>query len=150
MTTTACRGDRSRHVNPDGIPLNEPETAACAEALATEDQLVVSAVTVAGALVVAGRRGLGSEMAGLIDGLALKVVSVSLTVAKRAAENYARWGRGVNSAGRQGQGTAVLRHRMAGGESELAQVAAEPRPSRDRVVYRPSSQPEQCHGGQPR
>ena len=81
------------------ILLNEPETAACAEALATDDQLVVSAVTVAEALVVAERLDLGGEMAGLIDGLALEIVSVSQTAAKRVAECYARWGRGVNPAG---------------------------------------------------
>ncbi len=81
------------------ILLQEPETAACTEALVTDDQLVVSAVTVVEALVVAERRGLGGEMAGLIDGLALEVVSVSLTVAKRVAESYAQWGRGVNPAG---------------------------------------------------
>lgn len=81
------------------ILLQEPETAACTEALVTDDQLVVSAVTVVEALVVAERRGLGSEMAGLIDGLALEVESVSLTVAKRVAESYAQWGRGVNPAG---------------------------------------------------
>ena len=81
------------------ILLNEPETAACADALATDDQLVVSAVTVVEALVAADRRGLGSEMAGLIDGLALEVVTVSLSVANRVAACYARWGRGVNPAG---------------------------------------------------
>ena len=81
------------------ILLQEPETAACTEALVTDDQLVVSSVTVVEALVVAERRGLGSEMAGLIDGLALEVESVSLTVAKRVAESYAQWGRGVNPAG---------------------------------------------------
>jgi ribonuclease VapC len=81
------------------ILLNEPETAACAETLATDDQLVVSAVTVAEALVVAERLDLGGEMAGLIDGLALEIVSVSQTAAKRVAECYARWGRGANPAG---------------------------------------------------
>ncbi|MCY4497913.1 MAG: type II toxin-antitoxin system VapC family toxin [Rhodospirillaceae bacterium] len=81
------------------ILLQEPETAACTEALVTDDQLVVSAVTVVEALVVAERRGLGSEMAGLIDGLALDVVSVSPTVAKRVVESYAQWGRGMNPAG---------------------------------------------------
>ena len=50
------------------ILLQEPETAACTEALVTDDQLVVSAVPVVEAQVVAERRGLGSEMAGLIDG----------------------------------------------------------------------------------
>ncbi len=81
------------------ILLNEPETVACTEALATDDQLVVSAVTVVEALVVADRRGLGSEMARLNDGLALEIVSVSQTAAKRVAEYYARWGRGANPAG---------------------------------------------------
>ena len=41
------------------VLLDEPETAACAEALATNDQIVVSAGTVAEALIVAERRGLG-------------------------------------------------------------------------------------------
>ncbi len=80
------------------ILLDEPETVACTEALATDDQLVVSAVTVAEALVAAERRDLGGEMAGLIDGLALEIESVSMTAAKRVSEYYARWGRGANPA----------------------------------------------------
>ena len=81
------------------ILLDESETVACAEALATDDWIVISAVTVAEALVAAGRRGLGSEMARLIDGLALEVVSVSSAVAERVAEIHAQWGRGVHPAG---------------------------------------------------
>ena len=76
------------------ILLDESETVACAEALATDDRIVISAVTVA-----AGRRGLGSEMARLIDGLALEVVSVSSAVAERVAGIHAQRGRGVHPAG---------------------------------------------------
>ncbi len=81
------------------ILLDESETVACAEALATDDRIVISAVTVAEALVAAGRRGLGSEMARLIDDLALEVVSVSSAVAERVAGIHAQWGRGVHPAG---------------------------------------------------
>ena len=81
------------------VLLDEPEAAACVEALVTSDRIVISAGTVAEALIVGGRRGLGREMAGLIDGLGLEVTSVSLAAARRVAETYARWGRGANSAG---------------------------------------------------
>ena len=47
------------------ILLDEPEAAACAEAFATNDRIVISAATVAEALIVAERRGIGAEMADL-------------------------------------------------------------------------------------
>ena len=81
------------------VLLDEPQTSACAEALSTSDRIVISAVTVAESLIVAGRRGLGTEMADLIDGLGLEVASVSPAVARRVAESYARWGKGVSPAG---------------------------------------------------
>ncbi len=81
------------------VLLDEPETAACAAALATNDQIVVSAATVAEALIVAERRGLGAEMAQLIDGLGLEIVSVTQAVARRVAGAYAQWGKGVDPAG---------------------------------------------------
>ena len=81
------------------VLLDEPETEPCVEALVTNDRIVISAGTVAEALIVAGRRGLGREMAELIDGLGLEVMNVSLAVARRVAETYARWGKGVNPAG---------------------------------------------------
>ena len=81
------------------VLLDEPETEACAEALSTADRIVVSAGTVAEALIVAERRGLGVEMAQLIEGLGLEIVSVTLAVARRAAGSYAQWGKGVNPAG---------------------------------------------------
>lgn len=68
------------------ILLSEPEAPACAEALATNDRIVISAATVAEALIVAERRGFGEEMAGLIDGLGLETVRVSLAVARQVAD----------------------------------------------------------------
>ena len=81
------------------VLLDEAETAACAEALATNDRIVISAGTVAEARIVAERRGLGAEMAQLIDGLGLEIVSVTPAVARRVAETYAQWGKGVDPAG---------------------------------------------------
>ena len=81
------------------ILLDEPEAAACAEALATNDRIAVSAATVAEASIVAERRGLGAEMSALLDGLDLEVAGVSPASARRVAEAYARWGRGVHPAG---------------------------------------------------
>ena len=81
------------------VLLREPETEECADALATNDRIVISAGTVAEALIVAGRRGLGSEMAELIEGLGLEVESVTLAAARRVAEGYAKWGKGLHPAG---------------------------------------------------
>ena len=81
------------------VLLDEPETEVCVEALSTSDRIVISAGTVAEALIVAERRSLGAEMAGLVDGLGLEIVSVSLAVARRVAESYALWGKGVHPAG---------------------------------------------------
>ena len=81
------------------ILLDAPEAAACTEAFATNERIVISAATVAEALMVAERRGLGAEMTGLVDGLELEMASVSLAVARRVADTYARWGKGVHPAG---------------------------------------------------
>ena len=81
------------------VLLDEPETEVCVEALSATDRIVISDGTVAEALIVAERRSLGAEMAGLVDGLGFEIVSVSLAVARRVAESYALWGKGVHPAG---------------------------------------------------
>ena len=81
------------------ILLDEAEAAACAEALATNDRIMISGGTVAEALIVAERRGLRAEMAGLIDGLGLEVAAAPLAVAKRVADSYVQWGKGVDPSG---------------------------------------------------
>ena len=81
------------------ILLNESDASVCADALATNDRIVISAGTVAEALIVAGRRKIDEEMAGLIDGLGLEIESVTPAVARRVADSYARWGKGYDPTG---------------------------------------------------
>lgn len=80
------------------IVLNEPEADACAASLEAEDRLLISAGSVAEALIVAGRRNVGEEMARLIEGLGFEVVSVTPASARRVALAYGRWGKGVHRA----------------------------------------------------
>lgn len=80
------------------IVFNEPEADAFAAMLETEDRLLISAGTVAEALIVAGRRNVGEEVAQLIDGLGFEIVSVTPASARRIAEAYEKWGKGVHPA----------------------------------------------------
>ena len=80
------------------ILLDEPEAEACATALQTADRLLISAATVAEALIVAARRDLGEEMTRLIEGLGFEIVSVTPAAARRIAVAYGRWGKGVHPA----------------------------------------------------
>ena len=77
------------------ILLDEPESDACIAALEAEDNVVMSAGTMAEALIVATRRNIGAEMASIIDGLGFEVVTVTAASARRTAEAYARWGKGM-------------------------------------------------------
>jgi ribonuclease VapC len=81
------------------IVLNEPEADACIAALEAEDDVLISAGTVAEALIVAARRNVGAEMASIIDGLGFEFVTVTPAAARRIAEAYRQWGKGLNSAG---------------------------------------------------
>ena len=80
------------------IILNESKAGACAAALEAEDRLLISAGTVAEALIVAGRRDVGEEVAQLIDGLGFEIVSVTPASARRIASAYEKWGKGVHPA----------------------------------------------------
>jgi ribonuclease VapC len=80
------------------IVLNEPESDACIAALEAEDAVLISAGTVAEALIVSARRNVGEEVAGLIDGLGCEVVTVTAASARRIAQAYARWGKGMHPA----------------------------------------------------
>jgi ribonuclease VapC len=81
------------------ILLNEPEADACVEVMETESDIVISSGTLAETLIVAGRRNLAAEAGMLLDGLGLDVVPVTAASAKRVADVYARWGKGVHRAG---------------------------------------------------
>ncbi|KST59064.1 twitching motility protein PilT [Methylobacterium sp. GXS13] len=78
---------------------NEPEAARCIAVIEREDRLVMSAATVAEALIVSERRNVGDEMGRLIDGLAIEIVSVTVASAGRLAACYRCWGKGLHPAG---------------------------------------------------
>ena len=70
------------------IVLDEAEADACIAALSAEDDLLISAGTMAEALIVSARRNVGEEIAHLIDGLGFEIVSVTSASARRIAEAY--------------------------------------------------------------
>ena len=81
------------------IVLNEAEADRCKAALEEKPELVISAGTVAEALIVAARRNVVDEMNRLIEGLGFEIVSVTPASSRRIAAAYARWGRGAHPAG---------------------------------------------------
>ena len=80
------------------IMLNEPEADACAAVLEAEEHLLISAGTVAEALIVGARRNVGEEVAQLIDGLGFEIVSLTPASARRVAQAYEQWGKGIHPA----------------------------------------------------
>ncbi|MCZ7656338.1 MAG: type II toxin-antitoxin system VapC family toxin [Xanthobacteraceae bacterium] len=80
------------------IVLGEPEADACIAALEAEDEVLISAGTVAEALIVSRQRNVGQKVARLIDGLGFEVVSVTRGAAQRVADACMRWGKGANRA----------------------------------------------------
>jgi ribonuclease VapC len=81
------------------ILLSESEADLCARILENEPHVLISAGTVAEAMIVAGRRNLKDEMAALIENLAFEIVSVTPAAARRIAAAYERWGKGIHPAG---------------------------------------------------
>ena len=77
----------------------EPEGMVCSRALANAGRVLISAGTVAEALVVADRRNIAAEMQSLFYLFDWEMVSVTADSAQRVAEAYARWGKGVHAAG---------------------------------------------------
>jgi ribonuclease VapC len=80
------------------IALREEKAAACLNALDGETDIVISAATVAEALIVAGGRRIPDEMARLIDSLGAEIVAVTDAVARRVADAHRKWGRGAHPA----------------------------------------------------
>jgi ribonuclease VapC len=80
------------------VVLDEADGEACMRVLEKETEIVISAATIAEALIVAARRNVGHEMTNLIDGLGFEVITVTPAMARRVADAYARWGKGVHRA----------------------------------------------------
>jgi ribonuclease VapC len=80
------------------IVLGEPQADALIAVLEAEDDLLISAGTVAEALIVSARRNVGDEMEQLIEGLGFEIVTVTPASARRIAEAYRTWGKGAHAA----------------------------------------------------
>jgi ribonuclease VapC len=80
------------------IVQGEVQADACAEVLASGDRLLISAMTLAEALIVANARNFRDDMLRLIDGLGFEVIAVTDDTARRVASSYAVWGKGIHPA----------------------------------------------------
>lgn len=81
------------------ILLGEADSDACMDVLEEAEVLLISAGTMAEALIVADRRSVGEEMRRLLDGLGFEISPVTPASARLVADAYARWGKGTHPAG---------------------------------------------------
>jgi ribonuclease VapC len=80
------------------IVLKEPRAEACVAALEADDEILMSAGTLAEALIVSAGRDVAGGMTALIDRLDPEVVAVTAASARRIGQAYQRWGRGLHPA----------------------------------------------------
>ncbi len=81
------------------IVQGELQAAACMAVPADEFDVLISAGTLAEALIVSERRNVGDTVRALVDDLAFDVIPVTAAVAHDCATAYAQWGKGVHPAG---------------------------------------------------
>ena len=79
--------------------LGEPQADEIAGILQTEEHFMISAGTLAEALIVAGRRGVSDEMMQLLEGIGADVDHLSTAGAVAVSEAYSAWGKGLHPAG---------------------------------------------------
>lgn len=79
--------------------LAEPDADQIAEILKSDEDFMISAGTLAEALIVAGRRGLSEEMSRLLEGIGVEIEAVSAAGAIAVSEAYSTWGKGIHPAG---------------------------------------------------
>lgn len=77
------------------ILLDEREADACIAALEGADEILISATTAAEALIVAARRNVADEMEAILGKLGFEVIGVTFDTARRVAQAYAKWGKGL-------------------------------------------------------
>lgn len=80
------------------IALDEPMAQACEAVLAGEDEIVISAGSLAELLIVSARRRVGAKMGDVLARLDLNIVPLTGAGARRVGEAYERWGRGMHPA----------------------------------------------------
>jgi len=81
------------------IILHEASGGGCKAALDTDDRILISAGTLAEAVIVAGSRALRNQMLDLIESIGMEVVPVTDAAARRVGDAHAKWGRGAKTAG---------------------------------------------------
>jgi ribonuclease VapC len=81
------------------IVMEEAEADACSSALEAESEVLISAGTVAESLIVARRKDAREKMNRLLDELGFEIVTVTPASARRVAQAYDQWGKGVHRAG---------------------------------------------------
>jgi ribonuclease VapC len=81
------------------ILFDESTADTCAAALETDEPLVISAGTLAEALIVAQRRGRSRELDMLIEGLGVEIRNVTPKSTHGISEAYRIWGKGIHPAG---------------------------------------------------
>lgn len=86
------------------IVLREAESERCESALVRADEVLISAGTLAEALMVSARRRVLTEMAELLDDLALSIEPVTEQMAYAIGKAYDRWGRGLGNSARLNMG----------------------------------------------
>lgn len=80
------------------ILLDEPQAESCIEALETETDLIISAGTVAEALIVAARLDVLAGMTDIVQRLGFEIIPLTLARAQSVAEAYERWDKGIHPA----------------------------------------------------
>ena len=80
------------------VILNEPTAENCIGALADQVQVLISAGTVAEALIVSARRRVQKEMVDLLDEYGFEVLPVTRSTALLIGAAYDKWGKGRHAA----------------------------------------------------
>jgi ribonuclease VapC len=81
------------------VLLDEPEAARCVKTMEATTRLLLSAGTLAEAMIVAGRHRARPALERLLARLRPDIVPVTAADARLAADAYDRWGKGVHPAG---------------------------------------------------
>jgi ribonuclease VapC len=81
------------------VLLDEPEAGRCAKTMQDAAQLLLSAGTLAEAMIVAGRHRARPVLERLLARIRPDVVAVTAADARQAGDAYDRWGKGVHPAG---------------------------------------------------
>ena len=79
------------------VVAEQPRADACSQVL-LRSALIISAATLAEALIVSRRKKVARQLDQLIDLLDLQVEDVDAAFAERAALAYSRWGKGFHKA----------------------------------------------------